>query len=197
MRLPWQSKAAAARPAAEGPWLLAEFTTPDAVLAAADAVRRTGTTRWDVHSPFPVHGLERAMGLKASLVPWFVLILGLAGAAAGMGLQWWASTIAYPLVVSGKPMFSWPAFVPIMFECGVLGGALGAVGGLLFEARLPRHHHPLFASKRFERMSDDRFFVSVDTADPNAGEAEGLLRRAGAVHVERLATEAPAPEGRA
>jgi molybdopterin-containing oxidoreductase family membrane subunit len=166
--------------------VLAEFEKPDELLAASHLVKDANYTKWDTHSPFPVHGLERAMGLKRSPVPWFVLIMGLAGAAFGMALQWWVSVEAYPLVISGKPLFSWPAFVPIMFECGVLGGALGAVIGFLLLSKLPEHFHPLFRSKTFEKVTDDRFFISIDRADPRFDEAQTiqLLRAAGASRVE-------------
>lgn len=183
---PWK------RPARPKPsWLLAELATPDELVAAAVAFRDAGYTDWDTHSPFPVHGMERAMGLRRSRVPLYVLALGLAGAAVGMLLQWWTAAIDYPMVVSGKPYFSWPAFVPIMFECGVLGGALGAVGGLLFEARLPHPHHPLFFSPGFERMSDDRFFLSVASTDPRfeAGATARLLADLGAARVESISPE--------
>ena len=151
-------------------------------------MRDAGYTRWDAHSPFPIHCLERAMGLKRSPVPLVVLALGLAGAAAGMGLQYWVSVEAYPLVVSGKPFFSWPAFVPIMFECGVLGGSIGAFFGFLAFSKLPRHHHPLFASQRFERVTDDKFFVSIEAGDPrfDSTETVRLLERGGATHVELI-----------
>lgn len=168
--------------------LLAEYDTPERLLYGCERVREAGLTRWDAHSPFPIHGMEKAMGLPASPVPWFVLVLGLAGAAAGMLLQWWVSTQAYPLVVSGKPFFSWPAFVPIMFECGVLGGALGAVLGFLHLARLPRHHHPLFSTTRFESATDDRFFLSIEAGDPSFDEQETrqLLEGTGASAVETI-----------
>ncbi len=171
--------------------VLAEFDSPAALYRAAERVRDAGFRSWDAHSPFPVHGLEGAMGLRRSPVPLVVLTLGLAGAAAGMLLQWWVATRAYPLVISGKPLFSWPAFVPIMFECGVLGGAAGAVLGLLGFSRLPQHHHPLFESKRFERVTDDRFFISIEAADPRFDRTETprLLERAGALAVEVV--EAP------
>lgn len=165
---------------------LAEFHTPDGLLRASQGVRDAGYRHWDAHSPFPVHGLERAMGLKRSLVPVFVLVLGLGGAGAGMLLQWWVSAVEYPLVVSGKPFFSWPAFVPIMFECGVLGGALGALFGFLALSRLPQHHHPLFDSAAFERMSDDRFFLSVEARDERFDRESTLklLTELGASRVE-------------
>jgi len=175
---------------------LAEFATPDGLLRAAGEVREAGYQHFDAHSPFPVHGIERAMRLKRSPVPWFVLVLGLSGAVAGMLLQWWVSTDAYPLVISGKPLFSWPAFVPIMFECGVLGGALGAVFGFLAMARLPRHHHPLFASARFERVGDDAFFLSIEAADPHFDRQRtpAFLSDLGARHVELVERPEQAPE---
>jgi hypothetical protein len=168
--------------------ILAEFANPDKLWKACETVRDSGFTHWDAHTPFPIHGLERAMGLKRSWVSLVVLTLGLGGAAAGMGLQWWASTQAYPLVVSGKPMFSWPAFVPIMFECGVLGGAMGAFFGFLGLSRLPQHNHPLFNSTRFEGFSDDRFFISIEARDPHFDRegTEALLRQAGAQYLEMV-----------
>lgn len=184
-RLPWVKSGDATDPA-ELELLLAEYDSPEALILAARKMRDAGYTRWDAHSPFPVHGMEKAMGLKTSLVPLIVLVLGLGGAAAGMALQWWVSAVEYPLLVSGKPMFSWPAFVPITFECGVLGGALGAVFGFLGLARLPQHHHPLFASERFERMSDDRFFLSVESDDPHWDRAADLLAESGAGRIERI-----------
>ena len=167
---------------------LAELPSVEALYRACERLRDEGFTRWDAHTPYPVHGLERAMGLKRSLVPVIVLVLGLGGAAAGMLLQWWVSTEAYPLVISGKPYFSWPAFVPIMFECGVLGGAAGAFFGFLGLARLPQHHHPVFESKRFERASDDAFFVSVGADDPkwDRERTVALLHETGATTVEVL-----------
>lgn len=175
---------------------LAEFPTPEALTRACRRMRDEGFRHWDAHSPFPVHGLEKAMGLKRSIVPLFVLVLGLGGAGAGMLLQWWVSVEAYPLVVSGKPLFSWQAFVPIMFECGVLGGALGALGGFLALARLPRHHHPLFESASFERMSDDAFFVSVEARDQLFDQQRtlDLLADLGATRVELVRTPAPVSE---
>ena len=129
------------------------------------------------------------MGLRRSLVPLIVLVLGLSGAAAGMLMQWWVASEAYPLVVSGKPFFSWPAFVPIMFECGVLGGALGAIFGFLGLARLPQHHHPLFSSERFERATDDAFFISIEARDPrfDREKTRSFLEQLGARHVEAVA----------
>ena len=111
--------------------VLARFDGPASLLEACERVREAGYTRWDAHTPFPVHGLDRAMGLRPSVLPWIVLVLGLGGAAGAMTLQWWVSAVAYPLVISGKPFFSWQAFVPVTFEVGVLLAAIGAVFGML------------------------------------------------------------------
>ncbi|HLV00495.1 MAG TPA: DUF3341 domain-containing protein [Acidobacteriota bacterium] len=168
--------------------VLAQFASPGALVSACRRVSDAGYSRWDAYSPFPIHGLDRIMRLKRSKVPWFVLIFGLAGAGAGMALQWWTSVIAYPLIVSGKPLFSWPAFVPIMFECGVLGGAVGAIAGFLISSRLPRHHHPVFESETFEKVTDNRFFVFIRSDDPEfkVGTVESLLTQLGAASVERI-----------
>ncbi|HSR69571.1 MAG TPA: DUF3341 domain-containing protein [Acidobacteriota bacterium] len=178
-----------ADPEGEGSWgLVAEFADPSALKSACAKVREAGYKVWDAHTPFPVHGLERAMGLRRSLVPYAVLVLGLGGAAAGMLLQWWVSVEAYPLVISGKPFFSWPAFVPIMFECGVLGGALGAILGFLHFSRLPRHNHALFESERFEGVSDDKFFISIESEDPQFDRrtTTAFLKKTGATYVEAV-----------
>ena len=141
--------------------LLARFATPADLYRACEGVRDAGFTRWDAHTPFPVHGLDRAMGLRRSPLPWIVLVMGLVGVGLGFLLQWWVHAGAYPLVISGKPYAAWPAYVPIAFEVGVLFAALGAVLGMLGLNRLPMHHHPLFQSQVFERVTDDAFFLSL------------------------------------
>jgi hypothetical protein len=168
--------------------LLAEFGSPAALYHACERVRDEGFTRWDAHSPFPVHGLDKAMGLKRSPLPWIVLVMGLAGAALGFALQWWVHSKAYPLVISGKPYFSWPAYVPITFEVAVLFAALGAVLGMFGLNRLPMHHHPLFQSRVFERVTDDAFFISIESWDPrfDAAGTRQLLESLGARNVELL-----------
>jgi hypothetical protein len=175
------------KPIPAGPWgLLAEFPSADAILVAAAKVREARYTRWDCHTPFPVHGLDRAMALRASRVPWVSLVLGLAGAALAMLFQWWTSAVDYPLVISGKPLFSYPAFTPITFEVGVLGGVLGALFGMLGFNRLPQLYHPLFQSEHFERATDDAFFIAVESEDPkfDLERTRELLQGLGATHVE-------------
>jgi hypothetical protein len=165
---------------------LAEFATPADIYRACERVRDAGYTRWDAHTPFPVHGLEGAMGMTRSKLPFIVLVMGLGGAATGFGLQTWVHTMAYPLTISGKPFFTWPAFIPITFELGVLGGALGAVFGMLALNKLPMHHHPIFEAPRFARFSDDAFFISIESWDPKFDPIQTvrLLQSSGASHVE-------------
>jgi hypothetical protein len=168
--------------------LLAEFRTVPALFHACEQVRDAGFTRWDAHTPFPIHGIDKAMGLKRSPLPWLVLASALAFAAGGFALQTWVHSIEYPLVISGKPFFTWPAYVPVTFELGVLGGALAAVFGMLGLNRLSMHNHPLFTSERFERATDDRFFISIEAADPkfDAAATADLLTKAGANVVEQV-----------
>ena len=166
--------------------LLAQFATPGDLFHACERVRDAGFTKWDAHTPFPVHGLEGAMGLKRSPLPWIVMGMGLTGLAVGILLQWWVHTQAYPLVISGKPLFAWPAFIPVTFELGILFAALGSVFGMFALNRLPMHHHPLFKSKVFERVADDAFFISIESWDPkfDMTATRSLLESAGARHVE-------------
>jgi hypothetical protein len=174
----------------KGPYfgILAEFGTPAELYHACERVRDEGFTRWDAHTPFPVHGLDRAMGLKRSPLPWIVLVMGLMGAALGFLLQYWVHTAAYPLVISGKPFNAWPAFIPITFEVAVLFASGGAVFGMLGLNRLPMHHHPLFRSKVFERVTDDAFFISIESWDPrfDSSATRKLLESLGARSVELL-----------
>jgi hypothetical protein len=177
-------------PLPKGPYfgIVAEFGSPADLYQACERVRDAGFTRWDAHTPFPVHGLEGAMGLRRSPLPWIVLVAGLTGAALGFLLQLWVYTRAYPLVISGKPYNFWPAFIPITVELGVLFAAFGAVFGMLGLNGLPMHYHPLFRSKVFERVTDDAFFISIESWDPrfDAAATPKLLESLGARSVELL-----------
>lgn len=166
--------------------LLAEFETPAGVYHACEQVRDAGYTRWDSMTPFPVHGLDKAMGLKRSPLPWVTLLMGLTGASSAMLLQWWVGAVEYKMVISGKPLFAWQPSVPITFELGVIFAVFGTLFGLLHLCRLPRFHHPLFSSARFDRVTDDRFFIAIEADDPKYDlvATRQLLEAAGASAVE-------------
>ncbi len=166
--------------------VLAEFKSPAEIYHACEKVRDAGYDNWDAHTPFPVHGLDDAMGLSRSKVPFIALVGGLTGCGAALLLQWWTSAVDYKLVIAGKPFFSWPAFVPVCFEVMILFSALGAVLGMLHLNRLPQLYHSLFRSERFERVTDDAFFISIEAIDPkfDADQTAAFLKDIGAVHVE-------------
>lgn len=157
--------------------LLAEFDDVDDLLDACEKVRDSGYTRWDSHTPFPVHGIEGAMGIRMTILPWIVLAAGLAGLGIALWMQWWMNAVDYPYVISGKPFFSVPANIPVCFELTVLLSAFGAFFSVLGLNMLPQLHHPLFASARFKRATDDRFFITIDAADPlfERGRTSALL----------------------
>jgi mono/diheme cytochrome c family protein len=173
-------------PAGAAAGLLAQFDGPASLLAAAAWIRREGFTRWDTYSPFPVHGMDRAMGIRPTRLPWLVLLAGIGGAAAALLLQWWTNAIDYPLVISGKPLFSLPANIPITFELIVLFSALAAFGGALVFNRLPQFWRPAFDSARFGRATSDGFFLYVEAADRKFDEAalRGLVQSLGATSIE-------------
>ncbi|HSU69365.1 MAG TPA: DUF3341 domain-containing protein [Tepidisphaeraceae bacterium] len=168
--------------------LLAEYKTVDDVIGAARAVRAAGFTRWDVHSPFPIHGIDSVMGIRPTILPWLVLGGGLTGLIGGLGLQWYCNAFDYPIIISGKPFWSLPANIPIIFECTVLLAALTAVFGMFALNQLPMLYNPLFKSERFRRVTDDRFFVVIDASDRRFDEAETakLLNDTGAIAIERV-----------
>lgn len=173
--------------------VLAAFDSAAGLYRACERVRDAGYTRWDAHSPFPVHGLDKAMGLGRSRLPWVTLLFGLSGAIGGLTLQMWANGIAYPLMISGKPLFNWQPYVPITFELGVLLAALSTVAAMLAFNRLPMLFHPLFNSRRFERVTDDGFFISIEAWDPkfDATATEHFLSQIGATHVELVRRQPP------
>jgi hypothetical protein len=166
--------------------ILAEFDSPAAILHAAGKVRDAGYSRWDVFTPFPVHGMDKVMGLKNSLVGWVSLFMGGGAFLSVVGLIWFSNAFDYPLIVGGKPMFSVPmTFVP-SYIMMILGGAVGALIGMLAFNELPRFHHPLFASERFALVSRDKFCLLVGSTDPKFSETETrkLLEAIGGAHIE-------------
>lgn len=152
--------------------LLADFESPANLLHAAEQVRNAGYKKFDCHSPFPVHGMDSAMGLKRSPLGWLVGLSALIGTSGALALQWWTSSIEYPLVISGKPFFSYQAYVPVTFALGVLLAAIAALVGMLALNGLPRYHHPVFYSKKIYQASDDSFLLSIEAADPQFDEAK-------------------------
>ena len=166
--------------------IMAEYTTPADAIHAAEKVRDAGFRKWDVFTPFPVHGMDKAMGLKNSKVGWFSFIGGCTGYTTGMLMIWFLNAIDYPIVIGGKPMFSPFAAFPPSYELTILLGAFGAIGGMLFLNRLPRLHHPLLKNRRFALATHDRFFVVIETADPKFNEVETrkLLEAAGSKRIE-------------
>ncbi|GAB4376316.1 MAG: DUF3341 domain-containing protein [Acidobacteriota bacterium] len=153
------------------------------LIDAAKVIRDAGYTRWDCHTPFPVHGLNEAMGLRLTRLPLVVFAAGAAGAIAGVAMQWWMNAVDYPLIISGKPFFSLPANIPIVFEMTILFAAITAFVGMLAFNGLPRHHHPLFAVDEFRAATDDKFFIVIEADDPRFDEnaARQLLGRFGEV----------------
>lgn len=172
--------------------IVAEFTSPAALLHAAEILRDNRYSKFDCHSPFPIHGMDQAMGLKRSILGYIVGIFAFLGAALGFGLQSWSHAVAYPLVISGKPYFAWQAYVVITFALLVLFGAISAVFGMLSLNRLPHYHHPVFYSDHFEnKASDDGFFVSIDATDDQfeINQTKELLVSMGSTHIELLEDE--------
>lgn len=146
--------------------VMAEFSTPDDYVSALRKIRAAGYTCFDGYSPLPVHGASEAMGITGNPVSLMVLIGGILGGLGGFGLATWVSVAAYPINIGGRPLFSWPAFVPPVFETTVLLAALTAVFGMFAINGLPLHYHPVFNVPGFARASVDRFFVCIEATDP-------------------------------
>jgi hypothetical protein len=146
--------------------LMAEFDSADAVLAAARRVRAAGYTRVEAYTPFMVEGLAEEVGQKHPRVALATLLGAIAGAAGGYFMCWYANVLSYPLNIGGRPHNSWPAWIPLTFELGVLGASLTGTVTMLVANGLPRLHHPVFDATGFERASQDRFFLCVEAADP-------------------------------
>jgi hypothetical protein len=145
--------------------LMAEFNDPGALVAATAKARAEGYRRMDAYSPFPIEELHEAMGGHHSRLPLIVLIGGLVGCVSGFLLQYWVSTIAYPINVGGRPFNSWPAFMPVTFECTILGASLSAVLGMLALNGLPMPYHAVFNVPRFALASRNRFFLCIEARD--------------------------------
>jgi hypothetical protein len=174
------------QPAVHG--VIGEFETPEALLGAIRAARERGFEKLDALTPFPVHGIDEALGQARSKLGYVAAAMGALGAAAALLLQWWTGAKAYPLVIGGKPLFAFEFSIPITFELTVLAASFGAVLGMLALNGLPRLYHPLFNYRRIGAASDDRFLLVVENSGAGfrAGEAEEMLKSLGAANVETV-----------
>src|SRR6266571_741692 len=169
--------------------LMAEFDEPSLLVAATHRAYQEGYRRMDAYSPFPIEELHEALGIHHTRLPLIVLIGGLCGCVGGYLLQYWVSAVAYPINVGGRPFHSWPAFIPVTFECTILGACLAAVFGMLALNGLPQPYHPVFNSPNFVRASRDRFFLCIESQDPKFSLAE-TKRFLDSFHPDEL-TEVP------
>jgi hypothetical protein len=171
--------------------IMAEFGTPADIYHAAEAVRDAGYSKWDTFTPFPIHGMEEAMGVKRTILPLIVAMGAFTGVGLAYLMQWWMSSADYQMVVQGKPFGSvitggWQPFVPITFELGILFAAFTSLIGMLALNGLPRWHHPLMKKERFLSSAEDRFFVCIEASDPkfDPEQTRALLEEAGATSIE-------------
>jgi len=168
--------------------LIATFETAPGLYRAAERVRDAGYKNWDCITPLPVHGLDKAMGLKRSIVPRISLLGGITGFCTGMSMIWWTGAWDYPLIVGGKPYFS-PMFAfPISYELTILFTAFATIGGMFFLNGLPMHYHPVLKYKNIRRGMDDLFFIVIEAHDPrfNLANTKALLEQAGGKEIKEL-----------
>jgi len=146
--------------------LMAEFETPGELLAAAASARAQGYSHMDGFTPFPVEDLPHALGRKRPVIPLITLIGGICGGLGAYFMEWYANVVSYPINIGGRPLNSWPSFIPIVFELTVLGAALSAFFSTVILNKLPQPYHPVFSAPHFERASIDRFFLCIEASDP-------------------------------
>jgi hypothetical protein len=146
--------------------VLGEFNSPQELVVAIEELRGAGYTKLDAYTPFPIEEVWEALGHHKSPVPFFVLLGGTIGGLSGFFLQYWVSVIEYPLNVGGRPLNSWPSFIPVTFECTILGAVLAAVAGVFILNGLPEPYHPVFNVARFAFASRNRYFLCIESSDP-------------------------------
>ena len=171
--------------------VMGEFDTPEQLVSAAKKTREAGYKHVEAYTPFPIEGLSEHIGFRWTAVPLITLIGGVGGGLTGFGLQYWCSAIAYPVNIGGRPLNSWPAFIPVTFELTVLGAAIFAVVGMIALNKLPQPHHPVFNVERFAHASTDRFFLCIEARDPKfdlTGSAR-FLQELNALHVTEVKDE--------
>ncbi len=171
--------------------VMGEFETPEQLLAAARQAREAGYKHIDAYTPFPIEGLAETIGFRWTAVPLITLLGGLGGGLTGFGLQYWVAAITYPQNIAGRPLNSWPAFIPVTFELTVLGASICAVVGMLALNKLPQPYHPVFSVERFARASTDRFFLLIESRDAkfNLAETAKFLQSVKALHVDEVKDE--------
>jgi len=168
--------------------VLAEFKNPRELVDAAEKVEKSGYNNYDTYAPFPIHGMEKAMDLKPSPLGWIVLVGGLTGLIGAVALMVWVMAYEYPMNISGKPLINIPVYVPVAFELTVLFSAFAATFGMFALNKLPRLHNPLFNVERFDKASDDGFFICIEADDQLFAEEKvtALFTDIGAIHVETV-----------
>ena len=166
--------------------IVAEFDSAAALVNAAKKVREAGFTKFETYSPFPIHGMDDAMGLSQSKLGWLSITGGLLGCSGGLFLQIWTQSEAYPLIISGKEFSSLPAFLPVTFELSILLTAFFTVFGMFAMNGLPQWYNTIFNHKTFHKVTDDKFFVGIEGNDPNYNETKitKLLEKLGGKEIE-------------
>lgn len=168
--------------------IMAEFESPEQLLAAAHRAHGEGYRRLDAYSPLPIHGLAAALGFARTNLPIVTFLCGLLGGIVGYGLQYWVQVIEYPVNIGGRPLHSGVSFIPVTFELTILFAALGTIIGLFIRNGLPMPYHPVFNVPAFERASQDRFFLCIETSDPlyEAGRTRAFLEGLNPVEVNEV-----------
>lgn len=168
--------------------VVAEFTDEYELVEAARAMRTQGYSKMDAYSPFPIHGIDEAIGNPPSRLGWIVLCVGTIGALSALGMIWWTGAVDYPLVIGGKPLFAIEFSIPITFELTVLFSAFAAVLGMFALNGLPRLYHPVFNFSKYSRATDDRFLLAIEASDPrfDAEQSVRLLKALGAKTAEAV-----------
>jgi hypothetical protein len=174
---------------AEKPYgLIATFETPGALMRAAEQVRDAGYRRWDCITPFPIHGLDKAMGVGRSRVPRISLLGGITGFCTGMSMIWFMDSYDYGLTVGGKPLFSPLYAFPVSYELTILFTAFATIGGMFFLNGLPMHYHPVLNYDKIRRGTDDLFFIVIERVDPRFSDdnTRALLAKAGGADITEI-----------
>lgn len=171
--------------------ILAEFRNPKELIDAAKLINEKGFKYFDTFSPFPIHGMDKAMNLAKSKLGWIVAVHGILGLSAGFAMIYYMMVVDYPLNISGKSLMNIPAWIPVIFELTILLSAFGAVFGMFFLNGLPKLNHPLFNSDNFKKATDDGFFVCIESADPQfeLEKVKKFLQEAGGTNIETILDE--------